>query len=432
MNKNAESGKYYLENELRTWSELKKRAAAIDAADADSNGNAARPTPQSAQSPVSRRWGGCAFGCDHDKIKFPRRVRRRDTSDIMNGDGNITKPADKTSQSLSRDGNMSYQSHHPYHHTTENGSLLVNEEPSAPPKTTNRNHDVANYNLNHVQNSIPEEVTGLAYTQPAFTSTQNGSSDQNDWARNYNEHKMSYLYVDGNHDNGNYLGASSAALQLGRDGGGTLSGAASPTGIKLEEDDYFISTMNLSQTPANAASSLSRHSPSFSSTSLPPATANTPHQPQQQEQKQQQQQEQQQQRQTQHQSSSTEHPCPSSSSSPSAAAAAAAAAAVTATPTITPSSTPSHPPPPTYQLTPEKWTSQSGMGAGAQAEPLGDYSNAGDGINKMEENGERDGKITEGLEKMGDVNGGGGRGGEHFKAVQRAEERSNSVGESVY
>ena len=416
MNKNPESGKYYLENELRTWSELKQRAAAMDAANADSNGSAARLKLQTAQSPVLRRWGGCAFGCDHDKIKFPRRVRRRDTSDIMNGNGNLTKPAEKTSQSYSQNEKTTYQSHHSYHQTSKNGTLSVNEEPSAPPPTSPHKQDVTNHKFTHARNSIPEEPTGLAYTQPAFNSIHNGSSEQTGWARNHGEHKMGCLYIDGSNDSGNFLSTSPAALQFGRDGGGSLSGAASPTGIKSEEDDYFDSTLN-----AAADSKVSQHPPYLSSSSsLPLATAQTPPQPQQQQETQ---------HQSQNQPSSTEYP--TSSASASAAAA------------ITPSSTPSHPPSstlssPSYQSIPEKWTSQSGMGAGAQAEPLGDYD--GIGASKTEENGAdelgKNGNINgeRGVDGKEEGGGGGGRGGggQNLKAVQRAEERSNSVGESVY
>jgi broad specificity phosphatase PhoE len=69
----AESGygKYTLENELRTWSDLKRRAAANDSSKAKEP-----PTPK----PI-RKWGGCVDGCDHGKIRLPQRPRRQNTLD---------------------------------------------------------------------------------------------------------------------------------------------------------------------------------------------------------------------------------------------------------------------------------------------------------------------------------------------------------------
>ncbi|KAF1972746.1 phosphoglycerate mutase-like protein [Bimuria novae-zelandiae CBS 107.79] len=89
MKQSPANSKYILENELRTWSALKKRAAA----DGKSNGTAtsSRPTSLLGQSgntissPVVpiRRWGGCANGCNHDKMSWPKRVMRKNTADFL-------------------------------------------------------------------------------------------------------------------------------------------------------------------------------------------------------------------------------------------------------------------------------------------------------------------------------------------------------------
>lgn len=76
MNK-QESGKYVLENKLRTWSELRKERALKKEKEKE-KGSAATPTKKDsnkldkalvAQSPITapRRWGGCPNGCNHDK-----------------------------------------------------------------------------------------------------------------------------------------------------------------------------------------------------------------------------------------------------------------------------------------------------------------------------------------------------------------------------
>lgn len=76
MNK-QESGKYVLENKLRTWSEL-RRERALKKDKEKEKGSVSTPTNKesnkldkalAAQSPVTapRRWGGCPNGCNHDK-----------------------------------------------------------------------------------------------------------------------------------------------------------------------------------------------------------------------------------------------------------------------------------------------------------------------------------------------------------------------------
>lgn len=90
MKQSPANGKYVLENELRTWSALKKRAAA---GEKGSNGTStsSRPTPltgtsgNATSSPVVpiRRWGGCANGCNHDKMSWPKRVMRKNTADFV-------------------------------------------------------------------------------------------------------------------------------------------------------------------------------------------------------------------------------------------------------------------------------------------------------------------------------------------------------------
>lgn len=90
MRKNEESGKYLLENKLRTWSELRRERAQLlvkekggDGKDGKENGNSKESkldcapsiTPGVSSSVVAspaavetrRRWGGCPNGCNHDK-----------------------------------------------------------------------------------------------------------------------------------------------------------------------------------------------------------------------------------------------------------------------------------------------------------------------------------------------------------------------------
>lgn len=98
MNK-QESGKYVLENQLRTWSALRRERALKKEKDKDKAGNGTPTNKDSskldkalaaAQSPVvaPRRWGGCPNGCNHDK-SF--RIRSA-LADLVKRDGTSVHP----------------------------------------------------------------------------------------------------------------------------------------------------------------------------------------------------------------------------------------------------------------------------------------------------------------------------------------------------
>ena len=58
------SGKYLLENKLRTWSELKRERAKDKAEDGKENGHSkdASTLARAGTVEVRRRWGGCPNG----------------------------------------------------------------------------------------------------------------------------------------------------------------------------------------------------------------------------------------------------------------------------------------------------------------------------------------------------------------------------------
>jgi len=99
MKRSDNNGKYILENELRTWSELKRRTAANGPAAAPSTSS--RPTPVSAgqsnstSSPTIpvRKWGGCVNGCNHDRQNWPKRPMRKNTSEYLAAKDHLLPPA---------------------------------------------------------------------------------------------------------------------------------------------------------------------------------------------------------------------------------------------------------------------------------------------------------------------------------------------------
>ncbi|KAH6673109.1 putative phosphoglycerate mutase DET1 [Halenospora varia] len=92
MRKKEDSGKYILENNLRTWSELKReRLAAAAAKEKSSASSTSNTTSQLSEKdkekekkieaaagstsslvPVRKKWGGCPNGCDHGKHYYKK------------------------------------------------------------------------------------------------------------------------------------------------------------------------------------------------------------------------------------------------------------------------------------------------------------------------------------------------------------------------
>ncbi|KAI7347938.1 hypothetical protein D0864_00824 [Hortaea werneckii] len=87
----AGQGKYMMESNLRTWSEL-KRQRALEAKEDRNIQDPLRRNTLSAfmkQEQVSpgippRKWGGCVGGCDHDHGKYPRRKVAQEQAERAN------------------------------------------------------------------------------------------------------------------------------------------------------------------------------------------------------------------------------------------------------------------------------------------------------------------------------------------------------------
>jgi len=89
MRKKEDSGKYILENHLRTWSELRRERQAATAGKSLTlnttekerekerkllgGGEPASASPASPQIPVRKKWGGCPNGCDHGKHHYHKK-----------------------------------------------------------------------------------------------------------------------------------------------------------------------------------------------------------------------------------------------------------------------------------------------------------------------------------------------------------------------
>ncbi|KAI9815583.1 MAG: hypothetical protein M1832_005444 [Thelocarpon impressellum] len=123
MEKHAATGKYILENKLRTWSELKRQRALLEPRSAEAKEN---------HIPSRKRWGGCPNGCDHG-LPAERLVRR------------TTKDEEKSSE-------LHEAAHNHVHHPT---AIRADDMPQA---------SVA------VLSTVPKALSHTSATKPRFLS----------------------------------------------------------------------------------------------------------------------------------------------------------------------------------------------------------------------------------------------------------------------
>ncbi|KAL2827002.1 histidine phosphatase superfamily [Aspergillus cavernicola] len=129
MKLNEDNGKYVLQNQLRTWSELKRekeherqRERAVKGPGGALNANALE-TPV----PIRRKWGGCPDGCDHSvHRKGSLRSSRTHSGDQRNDHNSHHHKAAKDAASHSH---TSQEKNIPHHHSASPTGVVhtVNE-----------------------------------------------------------------------------------------------------------------------------------------------------------------------------------------------------------------------------------------------------------------------------------------------------------------
>lgn len=131
MKQSETNKKYILQNELRTWSELKRRAAAANGGEPKS----VTPSRTHSQSALTasptipiRRWGGCVNGCNHDKQNWPKRPMRKSTMEYL-GQPSLPEPAAATTTTTTDHPPISEAEDHPVA-AQQDGAAPVIEEPS--------------------------------------------------------------------------------------------------------------------------------------------------------------------------------------------------------------------------------------------------------------------------------------------------------------
>ncbi|KAI2610937.1 phosphoglycerate mutase-like protein [Hypoxylon fragiforme] len=192
MKKQKDSGKYDLENNLRTWSELRRERAAIKAkedkelAETGKEREPAKIERQSTTPSQPRKWGGCPHGCNHGKnFKI-----RRDLAELRQHDENCAKNGTT----------------HPVPEV--NGSIATRRAPAKRFLGPNNSDD----DSDDPRGKIPPQID-ITKAQDEVVSSPDGTP--------------SFITIEDRLRNALKTPQKSSFLHLGRDFGGTYSGHAS-------------------------------------------------------------------------------------------------------------------------------------------------------------------------------------------------------------
>jgi hypothetical protein len=197
MKKDPATGKYILQNQLRTWTEYKRERLA--------RGSISLPDPPTI--PMRRKWGGCPEGCSHDQHNHtpkaaPRKPPvRQNTADLFNDDN--VEPISRTPPRAL----------------------------SSSPLATGRHDSAATIRPDNkdADGTIPAqtEENERASAEQASSDAANGPTANKDGSR-FSFSKMSLSQT--------RMQRPSLLSLGGRDGGGSKSGAASVTSSSDEEE----------------------------------------------------------------------------------------------------------------------------------------------------------------------------------------------------
>ncbi|KAL5050124.1 hypothetical protein BDW71DRAFT_174826 [Aspergillus fruticulosus] len=220
MKLNEDSGKYVLQNQLRTWSELRMEKERERQQEHAAKGLSANSTPSETPVPIRRKWGGCPDGCNHGvpRISYQRTTRthsgdlRKEHDSHHKADQDVTSNS-QTSQGTSQPTDANIVSERQTLKAPE--PAIGDKAAEVPLKTLPSN---AQYS------STPEPTTP---TQP-----HNTKHHHNHHHKASPNHPKDPLDQDHSHLNYNLIHL------VGRDGGGTLSGAGSVAASEDEHDNH--------------------------------------------------------------------------------------------------------------------------------------------------------------------------------------------------
>jgi broad specificity phosphatase PhoE len=206
MKKNQGNGRYILQNQLRTWSELRReRQQSLSLSKSQTQLNTAALS--SSPIPVRKKWGGCPEGCTHGQMKqLEKTPQRKNTVDLFKDDDELDPLSQPTQQKgLGIVGATSK--------TTAQGNPIRDTYPpqEEDEHTPHEDKDQGQSGIRTTELSLPSylQTEGIVSSAAGTPPHINMSPSQP--------------------EQGSLLSPRAFdILTIGRDGGGSRSGAASP------------------------------------------------------------------------------------------------------------------------------------------------------------------------------------------------------------
>lgn len=207
MKLNEDSGKYALQNQLRTWSELKREKELEHQRERAAKGlGPANPTLSEAPVPIRRKWGGCPDGCSHG-------VYRKGSQRSSRAHGDQRKE-----QESQHNHNSTQDTSQETTNTVNEGRTITAPEPAIGDRLGDEMPLKPLPSNPHYHPSLSPKPTKspLFPKRPNFTHRDSGE-----------DHLLHAPHLNYN-----------LIHLVGRDGGGTLSGANSVAASEDEHDNH--------------------------------------------------------------------------------------------------------------------------------------------------------------------------------------------------
>lgn len=207
---NPDNGKYTLQNNMRTWSELKKETEAERQRERAVKG-LGPGLPLDAPMPVTRRrWGGCPDGCNHGvRRKSSLRTARANGTDTLRHEHHDTRKPDPSTRDNAQGADQKTEAATP-------------KEPKPKDVTTTTPDDHEHY----VSLASLPQPTPKSSSEPNTTNTKPPTSNLAPTNQNQTLTRRPHLFPFPRDSEDHLLHPPNLALLhlVGRDGGGSMSG----------------------------------------------------------------------------------------------------------------------------------------------------------------------------------------------------------------
>ncbi|KAE8399968.1 histidine phosphatase superfamily [Aspergillus pseudonomiae] len=247
MKLNEDNGKYVLQNQLRTWSELRKEKELERQRDRVVNAVPPAVPPSESLVPIRRKWGGCPDGCNHG-IRKKGSTRSNRTTGMDLARNTLDAQHRKAHDSIHTHNQPAQESNKSKGPSKDVKAQVEGQFITAPEPALGDRSKEARFFTNIIPAPAPQygDLPNPQPTRSDFPPNEPNSNDQESNSNNATTRAspipkrpdLSRLHRDSEDHLLHPPRSNYALLHLsGRDGGGTLSGANSVAPSEDERED---------------------------------------------------------------------------------------------------------------------------------------------------------------------------------------------------